>query len=481
MTEAWPALCTALALAVLLILIIRCHVNAFVALVLVSLGLGLGAGLAPGRVAAAVAKGVGDIMANVALLLALGAMLGRILDVSGAAEVIARSLIHWFGPKRASLAVLLASYLIGIPVLFNVGFLLLIPIVWRLQRETGQSLLWFALPLSFSLGITHSLIPPHPGIVGAVNNLAGAQEAGRVMIETIVFGTLMGLPLTLIGWYGPGRWWARRQWVAVPEHLVAASKPAPNAGAAERAGLPSFGVSILVVLSPLVLSVVGFSFDLLARLERLPAWMRTPLYEGEVIPGLPPLVVHSPLAWLTFIGKPEIAMLIATGLAFYLLGMRRGMTAPQLGKLAGDALPEVGGILLLFGAAGAFKEVIDATGAGPYIGEQLREWPVSPVLVCYVVGAMMRVALGSATASILAASALLTGLAAAFHGRETLLVLAVANGVTLMTQPADSGFWMVKEYCNLSVRDVLIRFNACRVIMSLTGLALLLAYEYLVK
>jgi gluconate transporter len=475
MTEAWPALCTAFALAVLLALIIRYHVNAFVALVLVSLGLGLGAGLAPGRVAAAVAKGVGDIMANVALLLALGAMLGRMLDVSGAAEVIARSLIHWFGPKRASLAVLLASYLIGIPVLFNVGFLLLIPIVWRLQRETGQSLLWFALPLSFSLGITHSLIPPHPGIVGAVNNLAGPHEAGRVMVETIVFGTLMGIPLTLIGWYGPGRWWARRQWVAVPENLTM-----PSQTDASRGSLPAFGVSILVVLSPLVLSVIGFSFDLLARLDRLPAWMQAPLYEGEVIAGLPPLVIHAPLAWLTFIGKPEIAMLIATGLAFYLLGMRRGMTRVQLGKLAGDALPEVGGILLLFGAAGAFKEVIEATGAGPYIGEQLRQWPVSPVLVCYVVGAMMRIALGSATASILAASALLTGLTAAFHGRETLLVLAVANGVTLMTQPADSGFWMIKEYCNLSVRDVLIRFNACRMVMSLTGLAILLAYEALI-
>src|SRR5262249_43435534 len=230
------------------------------------------------------------------------------------------------------------------------------------------------------------------------------------------------------------RWWARRQWVAVPEQLATANKPALNAGDAGRA-LPSFGVSILVVLSPLVLSVVGFSFDLLARLDRLPAWMRTPLYEGEVIAGFPPLLIHSPLAWLTFIGKPGVAMLIATGVAFYLRGMRRGMTGPQLGKLAGDALPEVGGILLLFGAAGAFKEVIDATGAGPYIGEQLREWPVSPVLVCYVVGAMMRVALGSATASILAAPPLPTGLAAALHRPATVLALPVAHRVLPLTPP----------------------------------------------
>src|SRR5262249_36810305 len=143
----------------------------------------------------------GDILKGVAVILALGAILGRVLDASGAAEVIARTLVNAFGVQRASLAILLAAYLVGIPVLFNVGFLVLLPIAWRLQRQTGQSLLWFALPLAFGLAIPHSLVPPHPGIVGTVQVLGGVN-AGTVMIETMVFGTLMGMPLVLLGWLG---------------------------------------------------------------------------------------------------------------------------------------------------------------------------------------------------------------------------------------------------------------------------------------
>ena len=166
-------------------------------------------------------------------------MLGRMLEVSGAAELIARKLIAMLGPKNISLALLLAAFVIGIPILYNVGFLLLIPIVWRLQRETGRSLLWFVLPLLFSLGVTHSLVPPHPGIVGAVNALTPEGNVrSTVMVQTILFGTLMGIPVVLAGWLGPGRLWARRQMVTVPEHLAA--PPAPPV--VEGARPPSFAV-----------------------------------------------------------------------------------------------------------------------------------------------------------------------------------------------------------------------------------------------
>jgi gluconate transporter len=470
----WPAVCTAAALALLLILIIRFKVHAFVALLVASLALGLAAGLPPVRVVASIGKGVGDIMAGVAVILALGAMLGRMLDVSGAAQVIARTLIDTFGARRASLAILAAAYLVGIPVLFNVGFLLLLPIMWRLQRDTGRSLLWFVLPLAFSLGITHSLVPPHPGIVGAVNALTPEGEVrSTVMVQTILFGTLMGIPVVLAGWLGPGRLWARRQMVTVPEHLAAP----PAAAADESAAPPSFGVSLLVVVLPLVQSLVGFGARLMGDLKLLPEWMTlAPLSSAEVPEGLA-FLAHPPVAWLQFLGHPTMALLVPTGLAFWLLGLRRGLTPDRLAKTAGDALTDVGGILFLFGAAGGFKEVIQATGAGDYIADMVMQLDVPKVLVFYLVAVLMRVALGSATAAILTASALLAGAARGMPGQEALLVLAVATGVTFMTQPADSGFWMVKEYCNLSVRDVLIRFNGCRIFMSVFGLVLLLLYE----
>jgi gluconate transporter len=470
----WPAVCAAAALVLLLVLIIRYQLHAFVALLVVSLALGLAAGLPPDRVVAAIGKGVGGILGDVAVILALGAMLGRMLDVSGAAQVIARTLIDTFGAGRASLAILAAAYLIGVPVLFNVGFLLLLPIMYRLQRDTGKSLLWFVLPLTFSLGVTHSLVPPHPGIVGAVQALTPEGNVrSTVMVQTILFGALLGIPLVLVGWLGPGRWWAARQMVTVPEHLAAP----PDAPAAGSAPPPSFGVSLLIVLLPLVQSLLGFGARLLGDLKQLPDWLTTPAVPPEELPEALALLGHAPVAWLQFLGHPTMALLVPTGLAFWLLGLRRGLSADRLAKVAGDSLTEVGGILFLFGAAGGFKEVIQATGAGDYIAGLVLGLGASKVLVFYLVAVLMRVALGSATAAILTASALLAGAARALPGQEALLVLAVANGVTFMTQPADSGFWMVKEYCNLSVRDVLLRFNACRIFMSLVGLAILLAFE----
>lgn len=470
MSQAWPAVCTLVALAALLYLIIRVKFQAFAALLVVSLALGLTAGLKPEAVATSIGKGIGDILASVAVILGLGAMLGRMLEASGAAEVIARTLVDVFGVGRASWAILIAGYIIGIPVLFNVGFLLLIPIMWRLQRDTGRSLLWFVLPLGFSLGTAHSLIPPHPGIIGAVENLGGN------MIQTMVFGTLMGIPILLAGWVGPGRWWASRQFVTVPEHLAAI---VPENKKETGLAPPSFALCVFIVTMPLLLSLVGFGVKLLSERKALPERMSQPLFDVPVEERWLKALSHSPADWLGFLGHPTMALLIPTALAFLLLGARRGMGRDKLSKLAGDALQDIGVMALLFGAAGGFKQVIQDTGAGRIIAVQVSHIPLSPVVIAYLTAALVRIALGSATASILMASALLADMSRSLPGQETLLVLAVANGVTVMSQPGDSGFWLVKEYCNLSVKQVLIYYNSCRAFMSLVGLALLLLYEAL--
>src|SRR5262249_34884429 len=202
------ALWIILALALLLVLILRYHFNAFVAMLLAGLALGLIAGLSPGETLTAVKKGIGDILREVALLIVLGALLGKMLEASGAAEAIAGRLLGAFGEHNASFAILITGLIVGIPVIFGVGFLLLIPIVYRLQRQTGRSLLWFLLPLGFSLGIMHSLVPPKPGIVAAVRTLGGANP-NQTMIHTIIFGVLLSVPVVLAGWFGPGRFWAR--------------------------------------------------------------------------------------------------------------------------------------------------------------------------------------------------------------------------------------------------------------------------------
>jgi H+/gluconate symporter-like permease len=328
-------------------------------------------------------------------------------------------------------------------------------------------------------------VPPHPGIVGAVSALGGAAP-GTVMVQTILFGALMGIPIVLVGWFGPGRWWAARHFVGVPERLVAKSDAATQRdgdtvkeGDAAVAAAPSFAVAVLIVTLPLIQSLLGFGATLLNDLGHLPAWMAQAPVEASQLPFWLKFLKYPPLEWLRFLGHPTMALLVPTGLAFLLLGARRGMGRDQLAKLAESSLIDVGAMAFLFGAAGGFKQVIQDSGAGDYIAGQVMQLKVSPVLVAYLVAVLMRVALGSATASILTASALLAGLAKSLPGQETLLVLAVANGVTFMTQPADSGFWLVKEYVNLDVRDVMTRFNLCRITMSVTGLLLLLAYEAL--
>lgn len=489
----WPGICAAAALIALLVLVIRYQVHAVIALFVVSLGLGLAVGLAPAQIVDAIHKGVGDILRDVALLLAFGAILGRMLETSGAAELIARRILQAFGDRNTSLAILLAAFLIGIPILFNVAFLVLIPIVWRLQRETGRSLLFFLAPLFLSLGITHSLVPPHPGIVGAVNTLAG-QNSDRVMVETIIFGIALSLPLALIGWFGPGRFWAHRQMVTAPENLNQPAAPATEPGVAQ-----SFTLALAIILAPLILSVLGFGAKLLQdmhrppdpliasvagfgiqtphALHRLPGWMTGTPFARDETPAYLAWLNHSLMDWLMFLGKPTVALFVPTALALWVYGLRRGWNQAKLGKLTSEALIDVGGMLFLFGSAGGFKEVIQATGIGDYIAREMTRLPLTPVAVCFIVAGMVRVALGSATAAILTASALLAGLARTMPGMETLLVLSAACGVTIGTQPADSGFWMIKEYGNLSTSDVMLRVNGCRFLMALCGLLLLLIAE----
>src|SRR5262249_44078118 len=186
-------------------------------------------------------------------------------------------------------------------------------ILWQLQRDTGQSLLRFLLPLAFSLGITHSFVPPHPGIIGAVQALGG-DRAGKVMAETIVFGAALGIPVVLVGWLGPGRWWARRHLVPFPADLAGLRKTDPLVAPAPPKTSPPFTLAVLVVTLPLALSLFGFGAQLLNDLGRLPAWLTQPPWERSWLPAGMAWLGHPPLAWLRFLGHPTMALFVPTGL-----------------------------------------------------------------------------------------------------------------------------------------------------------------------
>jgi gluconate transporter len=474
MSGLWPIIATAASLAILLLLILRWHWHAFAALLFVSIGLGLASGMPPEAAVRSLSKGVGEMLAGVALLLALGAILGRVLDRSGAALVVAGSLVDGLGMARAPLGVLLASYLLGISVFFNVGFLLLIPVVYRLQERTQQSLLFYLLPMSFGLSLTHSLVPPHPGIVATVQAFGG-DHAGQVMIESILGGTLLGLPMVLVGWFGPGRAWARRHMILPPSQLASSTPPVQQGKMPEVS--PSLFLSIGVILLPLALCVLGFGARLLLDLNRLPDYLTKPWFEGASLPGFLGFVKHRPVEWLLFLGEPTIALGVSVAVGMILFGRRLRWSRHDCNRLVSDGLHDVGSMVFLFGAAGGFKQVIQDSGAGLATANLFSSLPLSPVMLAFVTGVAVRAALGSATAAHATTSALLAEMALHSQTRASLLVLAVSAGVTFMTQPADSGFWLVKEYGNLSVRDVLVRYNVCRAIMALVGLAVLLGCE----
>jgi gluconate transporter len=470
----WSILVTAGSLALLILLILRWHWHAFAALLVVSIGLGLAAGMPPEATVRSLSKGVGEMLSGVALLLALGSILGRVLDRSGAALVVANGLVHAVGLSRAPLGVLMASYLLGISVFFNVGFLLLIPVIYRLQESTKQSLLYYLLPMSFGLSLTHSLVPPHPGIVATVQAFGGSH-VGRAMIETILGGVALGLPMALIGWFGPGRAWARRTLVLPPARF-AVSKPTD--GDSQAVVAPGRMLALGVIVLPLALCVFGFGARLLLDLKQLPDVLTTSFGTGQRWPAALGIFQHRPIDWVLFLGEPTIALGLSSAVGIVAFARRLGWSRHDCNRLVTDGLQDVGSMIFLFGAAGGFKQVMQDSGAGNAIANLFASLPLSPVAVAFITAVAVRAALGSATAAHATTSALLAELVVRSNCRASLMVLAVSAGVTFLTQPADSGFWLVKEYGNLSVRDVLWRFNSCRAVMALAGLAILLACEH---
>ena len=477
MAGSWSIIAAAASLAILLILILRFHWHAFAALLVVSIGLGLASGMKPEAAVQSLAKGVGDMLAGVMLLLALGAILGRVLDRSGAALVVASRLVDAVGIDRAPLGVLLASYVLGISVFFNVGFLLLVPVIYRLQETTKQSLLYFLMPMAFGLSVPHSLVPPHPGIVATVQAFAG-NHSSQVMIETIIGGSLLGLPMVLVGWFGPGRFWARRQMVLPPTRPTSSKPSSQEEDRLAAAQSPSLSLALAIIVLPLALCVLGFGANLLGDLKRLPTALTTPWLERESLPAFLGILSHRPLDWLLFLGNPTIALSLTVALGMLVFGRRLGWGRHDFNKLISEGLQDVGSMIFLFGAAGGFKQVIQDSGAGVAIANLFTSLPLSPVVLAFVMGVAVRAALGSATAAHATTSALLAEMALRSTSRASLLVLAVSAGVTFMTQPADTGFWLVKEYGNLSVRDTMVRYNLCRAAMALVGLAILWGCEF---
>jgi gluconate transporter len=394
----------------------------------------------PEKVLKSIQTGFGDALGFIAVVVGMGAMIGRFLEYSGGGRALADWLLEKFGNENAAWAVVLASFLVGLPIFFEVSFIIMIPLVWNLARESKRSLLFYGLPMAAAATVTHSLVPPHPAPSAASQLLGG--DLGR----TILYGVAVAIPMVLAGGMAYGTWIARRIYVAVPEIAARFDAEKDKPGSA-----PPIPVVILLLLLPVMLTF-GATLATLLNL---------PLRNMAV-----------------FVGHPFTALAIATLVAIYFFGIRRGLTRAQAAQMATESLAPMGALLCIMGGGGAFKQIIVDTGVGQYAGKLLLTSAISPLIVLYIIAAALRVAQGSATVAIITAAGIVAPMVKGMPGYSPdLLILALCCGGSAYSHVNDSGFWLVNQYFGLTVPQTLRTWTVMKVIASLVGLGIVLALQ----
>ena len=407
-------------------------INPFLSLLIVAILTGLCLGMQPADLLKSIEKGVGSTLGGLVLIICLGAILGKILEVSGAAEQISSTLIKSFGQKNIQWAVLLTGFLIGIPLYYNAGFMILVPLVFTLARKTGLPLLYIAIPMAASLSTTHCFLPPHPGPVVLVN--AFGADMGRVLI----YGILIAIPTVIIAGPFLGKFLQKiKTGVSslFSSEKISSTKKLP-------ATLPSFIIALLPVLL-ITLSVLANSF----------------LTEGSFLRKI-----------LSFTGDSTIALLISVVIAIYFFGIRAGHKMEAVMKWLSDAIAGIAIILLIITAGGVLKQVLQDSGTGAYIASFSSKWQMPPLIFGWIVTALLRVTIGSATVAGITAAGVVSPLVATGVVSPELMVLAVGAGSVFGSHINDSGFWMFKEFFGLTLKQTFLSWTVMEILISVLGL-----------
>src|SRR3954462_8713282 len=424
-----------LAVIALILLIARARLHPFIALVVVSLTMGIATGM-PGLAAVkAFQDGVGNVLGFIAIVVALGTMLGKIMAESGAAARIAPTLIGMFGVRRVHWAIMFVAFIVGIPVFFQVGFVLLVPLVFTIARRTGMSLIKIGIPLVAGLSVVHGMLPPHPAAMLAVT--AYSADVGR----TILYGLLVGIPTAALA--GP----IYASWIAPRIPLTTESPLAAQLGGESNQAMPGFGISVITILIPVILMLLSSAADVVLD----PA--------------------SSTRGVLHFIGQPIVALLLALLFSFVSLGRTRHFTREQLLKYCNDCLAPTATILLVIGAGGGFNQVLVASGVGRAIAGVAIGSHESPLLLAWAIAALIRVATGSATVAMTTAAGIVAPIAVSIPGTSPeLLVLATGAGSLVLSHVNDAGFWLIKEFFDMTVPQTLKTWTVAETIIGVAGL-----------
>lgn len=428
-----------LGIAILLFLILRLKIQAFLSLLVVCILVGIMAGMPAGDIMDTMREGMGSTLGFVATVVGLGALFGGILEQSGGATGLARFMLKKTGEKNASWAMMLTGFLIAIPVFFDVAFIILVPVAYALSRSTGKSLLLYALPLLAGLAITHAFIPPTPGPI-AVSEILGA-DLGWV----ILFGLITGLPTAVIS----GPFFARY----ISKKIFVEPQSYTHTEGNEEFDPPSPGLILGIIFVPILLILSNTIIN-------------SPFLEGAAIS-------KSVREIIALVGHPFTALIIANLLAWYFIGIRRGMGRDFLLKISTKSFESAGIIILLTGAGGAFKQILIATGAGDMIAESMNTDFFSPLIFGFIIAALVRVLQGSATVAMITAAGITAPVLSAGDysiPEISVIVIAIAAGASTFSHVNDSGFWLVGKYLGLSEKQTFKTWTIMTGLISVTGL-----------
>lgn len=433
----------------LLIMVLRFKLSAFLSLLITSIFVGILAGMPLSKISASIQEGMGGTLGFVATVVGLGAIFGQMLESSGGAGSLAHYLIRKFGTARAPWALTLTGFIVGIPIFLDVGFIILIPIVYALTRDTKRSVLYYAIPLLAGLAVTHSMVPPTPG------PMAVAQILSVDLGWVVLMGIIVGLPAAIIA--GPvfGRYISGKINLPVP-HIFEETESV-NSG--REIDPPSFGIVALIISTPLLLILMSTIINLGVDKQ----WFSKTLFTDVLV----------------FIGHPFTALIIATLLSI-LLCLRRKMEKQTILDLSTKALGPAGIIILVTGAGGVLKQILVDSGIGKILAESIAGSSIPVLVLAWSLAALVRITQGSATVAMITAAGIMAPILPVFNlsqPQAALIVIAIASGATILSHVNDSGFWIVSKYLGMNEKQTLKSWTIMETIIAVTGLAFTLLYS----
>lgn len=415
----------------LILLITWGKMNAFIAFLIITIATGLALGIPLNQVSASVQKGLGDTLGSLVIIISLGAMLGKLVAESGAAEKITSVLVRVFGRKYIQWALMITGFIVGIPLFYNVGFVLLVPLIFSVVYQYKLPAVWVGLPMLASMSVTHGFLPPHPSPAALV-----AQFDANMGV-TLLYGMIVSIPAILVA--GPLFATTLKKINSKP---LKTFQPKDLPDDQLPGAFNSFITSLFPVLLLVATTILTFTMNPASKAYQ----------------------------YLLFLGDPVIVMLISLLAATYTLGIRQGKSMQGIMKIYADSVADIAVILLIIAGAGALKQVFTDSGVSEQIGQMLMGLDVHPLILGWIIASVIRVSLGSATIAGLTTAGIIAPLMVQSNVDANLMVLSIGAGSLMFSHVNDSGFWLFKEYFNLSVKDTIRSWSLMETIVGIMGL-----------